>query len=119
MTIDHPLVLLGGGIYSLLFILSIVKIFLPTKKLNALGGYRSALAKENQKNWDFAQHYVPRLILQVSFIFICLSFLGIWAPLEDWMCMLIVAVSLIIFSTIIYLKTEAAIKENLEEFKGF
>lgn len=112
MSIDNTLVIMGGVTYSILFILSVVMIFLPATKNRSFYAYRSALANETEKNWNFAQHYVPRLMLQVSFIFLCLCFLAIWFTLENWMNVLIIVGTLGIFGALIYYKTEAAIKDN-------
>jgi uncharacterized membrane protein len=70
--------LIGGGLM----------LFFPPKNINGIYGYRTTRSMKNQKNWEFAQKYSARKMIQFSAICLCLCLIlflidssGKWATL--------------------------------------
>lgn len=49
-----------------MIIIPIFFIYRPSKKINGLYGYRTPRSMENQKNWDAAQEYFPKMLFWFS-----------------------------------------------------
>lgn len=73
---QYPFLALGLIDGLSLLIAGIVMVLYPPKKINSFYGYRTKRSMANQNNWDFAQQYSARLLIQVGFIIIVLGILG-------------------------------------------
>ncbi|WP_378186129.1 SdpI family protein [Aquimarina sp. W85] len=100
----------------LIIALPVYFLYKPAKKINGLYGYRTPRSMENQKNWDAAQEYFPRMLLKLSILTIAAMVLlyllfsmliALFIGLGIWVICL--------FSTIFL--TEIYLKAKEKEFK--
>lgn len=98
---------------GLLFVLSIVFWQFPPKKINALYGYRTNKAMQNQDIWDFANSvFNKNLMMYAAFSFVGGLLFAYLAPEKTtWQPMVLVLLSL--FVSII--KTERLITDTFDE----
>lgn len=89
----HPLIIISLIVVAVILIIPIYFLYKPAKKINNFYGYRTSRAMRNQRNWDIAQQYFPRMLLKLStltivaMVILCLVFstlialfvgMGIW-----------------------------------------
>ena len=98
---------------GLLFLLSIIFLKFPPKKINNLYGYRTYKAMLNQEIWDFANRvFNKNLLIYAGISFIAgLLFASLIKVELTWQPMLLVMLSI----GVSILKTERALSDNFTE----
>lgn len=93
--------LIGGGVMWLF----------PPKKINGIYGYRTSKSMKNQTNWNFAQRYAGKKMVQFSAV--CCSLCAIFFLLDSsgkWATLLGIILSISGIILVLY-KTERAIDQ--------
>ncbi|QTD36613.1 SdpI family protein [Polaribacter batillariae] len=98
---------------GLLFLISIIFWKFPPKKINAIYGYRTAKAMQNQKIWDFANSVFNKNLLIYSGIsFLAGLVFATYATKEiSWQPMVLVLLSILVS----IIKTERALNDNFTD----
>lgn len=87
----------------------------PAKKINHLYAYRSKRAMQSQKNWDFAQNYASRELMNLGFFLTLTSFIGKFIEM-DTTTNLVVGLVMSVFTLILlYFKVEYALKNKIND----
>jgi uncharacterized membrane protein len=98
-----------GVIFS---ITGLVMYFFPPKKINYLYGYRTNSSMKTQENWDFAQKYASKLMIQIGFILSGLSIIGLFYSYEEKTDFFVALILIIMGVLILLIRTENAINKN-------
>ncbi|TMM30578.1 SdpI family protein [Polaribacter aestuariivivens] len=98
---------------GLLFLLSIIFWKFPPKKINAIYGYRTPKAMQNQQIWDFANNVFNKNLLIYSGIsFLAGLVFANFATKElSWQPMVLVLLSILVS----IIKTERALSDNFTD----
>ncbi|QOD60032.1 SdpI family protein [Polaribacter haliotis] len=98
---------------GLLFLLSIIFWKFPPKKINAIYGYRTAKAMQNQKIWNFANSFFNKNLLIYSGIsFLASLVFATYATKElSWQPMVLALLSILVS----IIKTERALNDNFTD----
>ncbi|MAN27097.1 MULTISPECIES: SdpI family protein [Mesonia] len=106
-----PLLICG----MIFFVVGLLLLFFPPKKINSLYGYRTPNSMKSQERWDFSQKYSSNLMWKCGVGIALLSLLGLVLP--DWSSStqsVLVVFVLLVPIIIIFWKTEKAIKNKFE-----
>ena len=66
---------------AIFFLIGFVFLILPSKKINFIYGYRSYLAKQNERNWQYAQKICTRYFLLFGGV---MTLIGILLKWQGW-----------------------------------
>lgn len=66
---------------SIFFLIGFVFLILPSKKINFIYGYRSYLAKQNERNWQYAQKISTRYFLLFGGV---MALIGLLLKWQGW-----------------------------------
>ena len=94
------------------FVTGLITHFFPPKKINQLYGYRTPRSMKNQHNWDVAQRFSTKKMIQGSLVLILISFFKIFFNPTETTEVWIGVVSTIGVVTYVLFTTEAKIKKT-------
>ena len=108
----NPLVLIlsSGGLIFLLA--GYIQHRFPPKKINHLYGYRTSTSMKSQENWDFAQQYSAKIMMQMG---IYITTLGLLSWIIDIQLLWSVGIALTIVTVgplIMLYKVESELKKR-------
>jgi uncharacterized membrane protein len=66
---------------AIFFLIGVVFLILPSKKINFIYGYRSYLAKQNERNWRYAQKISRRYFLLFGGV---MTLIGVLLKWQGW-----------------------------------
>lgn len=97
---------------SIFFITSLITYFFPPKKINQWYSYRTPRSMKNQQNWNFAQQFSTKKMIQGSFVLILSSFIKIFINTTETTEVLLGVISSI--GTVVYVMycTENELKKK-------
>lgn len=100
------------SVNGILFLFSVIFHFFPPKKINAIYGYRTNKAMQNQDIWDFANSFFNKQFLKYSVISLVGALLLVYInPNITWQPMAIMLLSL----AVAVIKTEQEINKNFDD----
>ncbi|MDO5511069.1 MAG: SdpI family protein [Weeksellaceae bacterium] len=82
----------------------------PPKEINPLYGYRTRRSMKNQKNWEFAQEYSAKKLLQTGALLLISSILGLVWNVEESFSLLVTLAILILCIIYLFYTTETQLK---------
>lgn len=92
-------------------VVALIAYKFPPKKINNLYGYRTSRSMKNQTNWDFAQVYSTKLLIQYNFIYLLIGCLGLFIEMSEMIGIILSIASLILCLGLMIYKTEKALKQ--------
>lgn len=94
-----------------ILVVALIAYKFPPKKINNLYGYRTSRSMKSQINWDFAQVYSTKLLIQYNFIYLIIGCLGLFIEMREMIGIIISIASLILCLGLMIYKTEKALKQ--------
>jgi uncharacterized membrane protein len=101
--------LLMGFIF---FITGLITNTFPPKKINYLYGYRTSRSMKNQNNWDIAQRFSTKKMIQGSLVLIAISCSNMLFNLSDTIDLWVGVLSSFGVVAYIFYSTENELKKN-------
>lgn len=95
---------------SIFFLIGLTFFLFPSKKMNLIYGYRSYLAKQNERNWRQAQKLSARFLLLFGGIMALIGFVLKWQEWTNFFLIEMIAIPWFIVPIF------GLIEENLQRF---
>lgn len=115
MEITNPMILLPLLLGPIFFIVGLIQLKFPPKKINHTYGYRTKNSMKSQEIWEFAQQYSAKEMIKGGLCFTFLAGIGTVVKLNEILSTGLVLVLLIGFMIIQFNRTEKAIHKKFNQ----
>ena len=115
MEITNPMILLPLVLGPIFFIVGLILLKFPPKKINHIYGYRTKRSMQNQEIWDFAQQFSAKEMIKGGILFTLLAGVGKVVVLNEILGISLMLVLLIGFMILLFNRTEKAISKQFPQ----
>lgn len=115
MEVTNPMILAPLVLGLIFFIVGLIQLKFPPKKINHTYGYRTKSSMQSQEIWEFAQQFSAKEMIKGGVFFFLLAGIGIVVKLNEILSTSIMLVVLIGFMIFIFSRTEKAIHKNFNK----
>ncbi len=115
LTWESPLFAILSFSGSAYVIMGIIMLLFPPKKINNLYGLRTLTSMRNQQTWDYAQIYGAKAMIVIGFLFVLISFVGLFVTINETVDSLIGIGILIALTLLFTIYVEKHLKKEFPE----
>ncbi len=98
------------------FLVGVLLVFFPPKKINGLYGYRTSRSMQSQEAWDFSQKYSTKIMLILGVVYTSIGLLTLLFPKLDEITASLVSITIILVGVFfMFYKTEKELAKRFDD----
>ena len=115
MEVINPIILIALAVGPIFFIIGLIQLKFPPKKINHTYGYRTKSSMQSQEVWDFAQQFSAKEMIKGGLLFILLAGVGKLVVLNEIVGTSLMLLLIIGFAIFMFSRTEKAIHKQFPQ----
>ncbi len=115
MEITNPMILIPLAVGPIFFIIGLIQLKFPPKKINHTYGYRTKSSMRSQEIWDFAQQFSAKEMIKGGSFFLLLAGVGTVVKVNEILGTSLMLILVIGFAIFMFSRTEKAINKQFPQ----